>query len=135
MSGSSWVVSFSLNRAACAQFDEQDILSEIRAALPGYQDDHSRVERRNQRFHPYMTELHRRASEQDIRLDRLCSETGCAAYSASGGGPTCLLSPVKATSQSKPINWSECRVNCALGKALRIPVSTAPGFGPLQRQL
>ena len=58
------------------QVDEQAVLAEIRAAMPDYLRAHSQVEERNQVFHAHIAELHRRATAQDIHMNRYCNGQG-----------------------------------------------------------
>ena len=58
------------------QIDEQAVLSEIRAAVPDYLNAHSQIEERNRVFHPHIAELHRRATSQDIHMNRYFHEEG-----------------------------------------------------------
>jgi len=50
--------------------DEAAILAELSELLPAYLAEHAELERRNSMFEPYMAEIHRRATLQDIGLNR-----------------------------------------------------------------
>lgn len=49
---------------------EDDIFAELRELLPAYMKEHSELERLNARFEPYMREMYRRATLQDIGMNR-----------------------------------------------------------------
>lgn len=50
--------------------NEEDIFAELRALLPAYMKDHAELERLNARFEPYMREMYRRATLQDVGMNR-----------------------------------------------------------------
>jgi 5-methylthioadenosine/S-adenosylhomocysteine deaminase len=50
--------------------DEDAIFAEINELVPAYLAEHAEVERRNAVFEPFMAEIHRRATLQDIGLNR-----------------------------------------------------------------
>lgn len=50
--------------------DEADIFSELREILPAYLSEHAELEKLNARFEPYMREMYRRATSQDIGMNR-----------------------------------------------------------------
>lgn len=56
------------------RIDEDAILDEIRAAMPAFLAEHARVETMNSQFEPYFAEVHRRATRQDIGLDRYAGD-------------------------------------------------------------
>jgi 5-methylthioadenosine/S-adenosylhomocysteine deaminase len=50
--------------------DEAEIFAELRAILPAYMSEHAELEKLNARFEPYMREMYRRATIQDIGMNR-----------------------------------------------------------------
>lgn len=50
--------------------DEDAIFTEIRELVPAHLAEHAELERRNSVFEPFMAEIHRRATLQDIGLNR-----------------------------------------------------------------
>lgn len=56
------------------RIDEDAILAEIREAVPAYLGEHARVEDRNRVLEPYFAEIHRRATLQDIGLNRYAGD-------------------------------------------------------------
>ncbi|MGV3549325.1 amidohydrolase family protein [Rhizobium sp.] len=50
--------------------DEAGIIAELQQLLPAYLAEHAELERRNSIFEPCMAEIHRRATLQDIGLNR-----------------------------------------------------------------
>lgn len=50
--------------------DEKEIFAELRELLPAYMSEHAELERLNARFEPYMREMYRRATIQDIGMNR-----------------------------------------------------------------
>lgn len=56
------------------RIDEAQILGEIRETVPAHLADHARIEALNRPFEPYMAEIHRRATERDIGLDRYAGD-------------------------------------------------------------
>jgi 5-methylthioadenosine/S-adenosylhomocysteine deaminase len=50
--------------------DEDAILAEVREVIPAYLAEHARIEDRNRVFEPWFAEIHRRATLQDIGLNR-----------------------------------------------------------------
>ncbi|PKA41898.1 amidohydrolase family protein [Rhizobium sullae] len=50
--------------------DEAEIFAELRELLPAYLAEHEELERLNARFEPYMREMYRRATIQDIGMNR-----------------------------------------------------------------
>jgi 5-methylthioadenosine/S-adenosylhomocysteine deaminase len=54
--------------------DEAAILAEVRDLVPAYLAEHAGIEDRNRVFEPYFAEIHRRASVQDIGLDRYAGD-------------------------------------------------------------
>lgn len=58
------------------RFDEDDILAEVRELVPAYLAEHAKVEARNRIFEPYFAEIHRRATMQDVGLNRYAGDIG-----------------------------------------------------------
>lgn len=56
------------------RIDEEEILAEVRELVPPYLAEHARIEERNRIFEPYFAEIHRRATIQDIGLDRYAGD-------------------------------------------------------------
>jgi 5-methylthioadenosine/S-adenosylhomocysteine deaminase len=54
--------------------DEEAILAELRELVPPYLAEHARVEDRNRVLHPYFAEIHRRATIEDIGLNRYAGD-------------------------------------------------------------
>lgn len=54
--------------------DEREIFAEIRATVPAYLAEHAELERLNSVFDPYFAEIHRRASLEDIGLNRYAGD-------------------------------------------------------------
>lgn len=54
--------------------DEREIFAEIRASVPAYLAEHGELERLNSVFDPYFAEIHRRASLENIGLNRYASD-------------------------------------------------------------
>ncbi|EHS49118.1 amidohydrolase [Rhizobium sp. PDO1-076] len=50
--------------------DEKAVFAELRELLPAYMSEHAELERLNARFEPYMREMYRRATIQDIGMNR-----------------------------------------------------------------
>jgi 5-methylthioadenosine/S-adenosylhomocysteine deaminase len=50
--------------------NEVEIFAELRELLPAYIAEHEELERLNARFEPYMREMYRRATIQDIGMNR-----------------------------------------------------------------
>lgn len=50
--------------------NEAEIFAELRAILPAYMSEHAELEKLNARFEPYMREMYRRATIQDIGMNR-----------------------------------------------------------------
>lgn len=50
--------------------DEDAVLAEVREVVPAYLAEHARIEDRNRVFEPWFAEIHRRATLQDIGLNR-----------------------------------------------------------------
>lgn len=50
--------------------DEAAVFAELRELLPAYMAEHAELEKLNARFDPYMREMHRRATIQDIGIHR-----------------------------------------------------------------
>ncbi|RWX81527.1 amidohydrolase [Neorhizobium lilium] len=50
--------------------DEVQIFAELRELLPAYMAEHAELEKLNARFEPYMREMYRRATIQDIGMNR-----------------------------------------------------------------
>lgn len=51
--------------------DEEALLAELQAAMPGFNAYHSGVERTNKAFEPYFDAIHRRCNRMDIGVHRL----------------------------------------------------------------
>jgi 5-methylthioadenosine/S-adenosylhomocysteine deaminase len=56
------------------RIDESAILAEIRESVPALQAEHAGIEARNRVFEPYFAEIHRRACQQDIGLNRYAGD-------------------------------------------------------------
>jgi 5-methylthioadenosine/S-adenosylhomocysteine deaminase len=56
------------------RIDEDEILREIREVVPAYLAEHARIEDRNRVFEPYFAEIHRRATLQDIGMNRYAGD-------------------------------------------------------------
>jgi 5-methylthioadenosine/S-adenosylhomocysteine deaminase len=54
--------------------DEEEILAEVRELVPAYLAEHAKIEERNRIFEPAFAEIHRRATMQDIGLDRYAGD-------------------------------------------------------------
>ncbi len=54
--------------------DEDAVLAEIRETVPAWLAEHAELERRNAVFEPYFAEIHRRATLQDIGIDRYAGD-------------------------------------------------------------
>jgi 5-methylthioadenosine/S-adenosylhomocysteine deaminase len=52
------------------RIDEAALLREVRERVPAYLAAHAEIERRNRVFEPYFAAIHRRATAQEIGLDR-----------------------------------------------------------------
>jgi 5-methylthioadenosine/S-adenosylhomocysteine deaminase len=52
------------------RINESDVLGEIRELVPAYLAGHAAIEDRNRVFEPYFAEIHRRATMQDIGINR-----------------------------------------------------------------
>jgi 5-methylthioadenosine/S-adenosylhomocysteine deaminase len=50
--------------------NEAEIFAELRELLPAYMSEHAELEKLNARFEPYMREMYRRATIQDIGMNR-----------------------------------------------------------------
>ncbi len=59
-----------VDKGRLTQIDEDAILTEIRSRMPSFLAAHAEVEKRNAAFHPYFHEIHRRATLQDIGINR-----------------------------------------------------------------
>ncbi|AHK46978.1 guanine deaminase (plasmid) [Ensifer adhaerens OV14] len=55
--------------------DEQSVFNEIAELVPAYLAEHADLERRNKFFEPVMAEIHRRATQMDIGLNRYQGDT------------------------------------------------------------
>ncbi|MDP9629106.1 UNVERIFIED_ORG: 5-methylthioadenosine/S-adenosylhomocysteine deaminase [Ensifer adhaerens] len=55
--------------------DEQAVFDEIAELVPAYLAEHADLERRNKIFEPVMAEIHRRATQMDIGLNRYQGDT------------------------------------------------------------
>ena len=55
--------------------DEQSVFNEIAELVPAYLAEHADLERRNKIFEPVMAEIHRRATQMDIGLNRYQGDT------------------------------------------------------------
>ncbi|KQY63243.1 amidohydrolase [Ensifer sp. Root142] len=55
--------------------DEQSVFNEITELVPAYLAEHADLERRNKFFEPVMAEIHRRAIQMDIGLNRYQGDT------------------------------------------------------------
>ncbi|KQW50478.1 MULTISPECIES: amidohydrolase [unclassified Ensifer] len=55
--------------------DEQSVFDEIAELVPAYLAEHADLERRNKIFEPVMAEIHRRATQVDIGLNRYQGDT------------------------------------------------------------
>lgn len=53
-----------------ATVDEAEVFAELRELLPAYMAEHAELERLNARFEPHMREMYRRATIQDIGINR-----------------------------------------------------------------
>lgn len=51
-------------------FDERELLAEVRERVPAWLAEHAEIEAANRIFEPYVAQIHRRATAQDIGLDR-----------------------------------------------------------------
>ncbi|KQU90488.1 amidohydrolase [Ensifer sp. Root31] len=58
-----------------ATIDEQSVFNEIAELVPAYLAEHADLERRNKIFEPVMAEIHRRATQMDIGLNRYQGDT------------------------------------------------------------
>ncbi len=56
------------------RIDEDAVLGEIRERVPAHLADHVRIEDENRVFEPYFAEIHRRATMQDIGLNRYAGD-------------------------------------------------------------
>ena len=56
------------------RIDEDAILREVRELVPAYLAEHAVIEDRNRVFEPYFAEIHRRATRQDIGLNRYAGD-------------------------------------------------------------
>jgi 5-methylthioadenosine/S-adenosylhomocysteine deaminase len=54
--------------------DEAEVLREVRETVPAWLAEHGRIEDRNRVFEPYFAEIHRRATLQDIGLNRYAGD-------------------------------------------------------------
>ncbi|MCB1486103.1 MAG: amidohydrolase family protein, partial [Bauldia sp.] len=54
--------------------DEPAILAEIRETVPAWLAEHAKLEEKNAVFEPYFAEIHRRATMQDIGLNRYAGD-------------------------------------------------------------
>jgi 5-methylthioadenosine/S-adenosylhomocysteine deaminase len=54
--------------------DEAVLLAEVRELVPAYLAEHAGIERRNRVFEPYFAEIHRRATLQDVGMDRYAGD-------------------------------------------------------------
>lgn len=55
---------------ALTTIDEAVVLGELRELLPGYLAHHAGLEQRNRVFEPYFAEIHRRAAQRDLGMNR-----------------------------------------------------------------
>jgi 5-methylthioadenosine/S-adenosylhomocysteine deaminase len=56
------------------RINEDAVLAEIRETVPAWLAEHAELERRNAVFEPYFAEIHRRATLQDIGIDRYAGD-------------------------------------------------------------
>jgi len=56
------------------RIDEDAILREVRELVPAYLAEHAVIEERNRVLEPYFAEIHRRATLQDIGLNRYAGD-------------------------------------------------------------
>ncbi len=61
--------------------DEAAIFAEVRETVPAFLTEHAELERLNNMFDPYFAEIHRRASQEDVGLNRYAG--GAPAWRAS----------------------------------------------------
>ncbi|WP_457585011.1 amidohydrolase family protein [Ensifer canadensis] len=61
-----------------ATIDEQAVFDEIAELVPAYLAEHADLERRNKIFEPFMAEIHRRATQMDIGLNRYQGDAAAA---------------------------------------------------------
>lgn len=54
--------------------DEEAVLEEVRETVPAWLAEHAALERRNAVFEPYMAEIHRRATLQDVGMNRYAGD-------------------------------------------------------------
>ena len=54
--------------------DEETILAEVRETVPRWLAEHARVEAQNAVFEPYFAEIHRRATLQDVGMNRYAGD-------------------------------------------------------------
>ena len=54
--------------------DEEAILAEVRETVPRWLAEHARVEAQNAVFEPYFAEIHRRATLQDVGMNRYAGD-------------------------------------------------------------
>lgn len=54
--------------------NEAEVLAEIRETVPAWIAEHARIEQLNRVFEPYFAEIHRRATQRDIGLNRYASD-------------------------------------------------------------
>ena len=52
------------------RIDEAELLRALRERVPAYLAAHGEIERRNRVFEPYLAEIHRRAAQQDVGMER-----------------------------------------------------------------
>jgi 5-methylthioadenosine/S-adenosylhomocysteine deaminase len=63
-----------LRNGKLTRIDEDAVLGEIRELVPAYLAEHARIEDRNRIFEPHFAEIHRRATMQDIGLNRYAGD-------------------------------------------------------------
>lgn len=56
------------------RIDEAEVLREVREMVPAWLAEHGRIEDRNRVFEPYFAEIHRRATLEDIGLNRYAGD-------------------------------------------------------------
>jgi len=63
-----------LSDGRLTRIDEDQILREVRELVPAYLAEHAAIEERNRVFEPYFAEIHRRATRQEIGLNRYAGD-------------------------------------------------------------
>ena len=56
------------------RIDEAAILAEVRETVPSWLAEHALLEKRNAVFEPYFAEIHRRATLQEIGMNRYAGD-------------------------------------------------------------